>query len=75
MTITNLLSSKTKESITRLVFLLMSLNLIGWEWYAIITKQQVPHIESLLAFLAITLGIKQYNERQPGAIDVATDSK
>lgn len=62
--ILSFLRGKTAESITRLAFFLMVLSIIAWEWYAVLTHTQVPHIEALLAFTAAILGFKQYNERK-----------
>lgn len=67
VTISNLLRSDSPESTTRLCFLLIVLNIVGWVWYALINKTTVPHIESLLTFAGATLAWKQFNERKANA--------
>lgn len=67
--IRNMLSGDKPESSTRLIAIFLIGNVAGWEWYAIVmapatAKGVVPHIELLLGFIALCLGLKWYNERK-----------
>jgi hypothetical protein len=64
MTLSSMLRSDSPESTTRLSFFLIVLSLIGWEWYAVITRSTVPHIAEILLFAGTCMGWKQYNERK-----------
>jgi hypothetical protein len=71
--IRNMLSGDKPESSTRLIAIFLVGNVAGWEWYAILnappaTKGIVPHIEMILGFIALCLGLKWYNERKSNEV-------
>jgi len=45
---------------------LLVLSVIGWEWWAVMHNTAVPGLVEILAFVAIAMGWKQYNERKAG---------
>jgi len=67
---TNYLSSKSPESITRLSFFMIVCCFLIWETYAVVTKTTVPNLLEILTFASATLGWKQWNERKQ---DVSPD--
>ena len=62
--IKRMLSGKAAESVTRVIALLIIVNLCGWEWYAITSETTVPHVAEILLFIATALGWRQYNDRK-----------
>lgn len=63
LTLNNLLRSDRPESITRVMAFLIILSVIGWEWWAVIHKTEVPNLTEILLFVAVAMGWKQFTEK------------
>lgn len=61
--INNLIRSDRPESPTNLMFIVGLLSLIAWEWYALLTRGTVPHVETLAALIFGIKVAKGYNDR------------
>jgi hypothetical protein len=69
MSFTNMLRSDKPESTSRFIAFYLSINIPPWIWYSLITNKTTALLTCLapiLSFIVLLLGIKMYNERQPG---------